>query len=446
MSKIKWLLIAGAVLGSGLFQAEVGRAEDSGVSLESLDQKLKVIERKLELDAEAAEEKKKTGASVQANPDGIAIKSGDGKFAFRLRGVVQADARFYLDDQRVPLTNTFLLRRVRPIADATLYGDFDAVIVPDFGGGAVVLQDGYLDYHPLPYFKIRAGKFKSPVGLERLQSDPVTRFIEAGLPTALVPNRDVGLQIHGDIAGGYLSYALAIFNGVTDGGSLDVDTNDTKETAARIFALPFKNAYSDWLRDLGIGVGGTYGTFVGALPSYRTTGQATFFSYSANVTADGSRSRISPQLYYYVNRFGLLSEYAVSSQEVRRANILDNVSNESWQVSASILLTNDKASFKGVSPKKPFEPKAGQWGAWEIAGRYGELKIDGDAFSARNSFAAKAASASLAQAWAAGINWYLNKAFKIAANYEETSFQNGASLNRHRETEKIAVTRFQVAF
>ena len=54
--------------------------------------------------------------------------------------------------------------------------------------------------HPaqlFPWFQVRAGKFKPPVGLERLQSDDDTNFVERGLPTLLVPQRDIGYQIGG---------------------------------------------------------------------------------------------------------------------------------------------------------------------------------------------------------------------------------------------------------
>ena len=51
----------------------------------------------------------------------------------------------------------------------------------------------------------------------------------------------------------------------------------------------------------------------------------------------------------------------------------------------------------------------------------------------------------LARAWAAGFNWYLNKALKVGGTYEETSFLNGAA-NGDRETEKVILTRFQVSF
>ena len=65
-------------------------------------------------------------------------------------------------------------------------------------------------------------------------------FVERGLPTNLVPNRDVGAQIHGDLFDGAFTYAFGAFNGVVDGGSGDLDNNDSKEFAGRLFGFPFK--------------------------------------------------------------------------------------------------------------------------------------------------------------------------------------------------------------
>ena len=44
-----------------------------------------------------------------------------------------------------------------------------------------------------PWFAVTAGKFKVPVGLERLQSANDIRFVERAFPTSLLPNRDLGV-------------------------------------------------------------------------------------------------------------------------------------------------------------------------------------------------------------------------------------------------------------
>src|SRR2546425_3422592 len=145
---------------------------------------------------------------------------------------------------------------------------------------ANTVQEAYINFRHWPQLQLQIGKFKPPVGLERLQSDVNVRFIERGYPTGLVPNRDVGLQLHGEFFGGALNYQAGIFNGVADGGSGGIElADDRKDYAARIFVRPLQNTGVAPLRGLGLGGAGTYGNQNGTLPKYVTPGQQTFFSY-----------------------------------------------------------------------------------------------------------------------------------------------------------------------
>ncbi|HKV09195.1 MAG TPA: porin [Thermoanaerobaculia bacterium] len=392
-------------------------------------------------------------ARAQEPATGFSLRSADGNFQLRLRGYVQADGRFFLDDEERPGVDTFLLRRVRPIFEGTLWKNFGFRIMPDFGGGQTVLQDAYLDIRFNPAIQLRAGKFKPPVGLERLQSGSELLFVERALPTNLVPNRDVGIQLGGDVATGGLAWAVGVWNGVTDGGSGDNDTNDGKDVAARLFFTPFAKGNGP-LKGLGFGVGASSGTQEGTLaapglPAFRTPAQQTFFSYRTDgtapntVIADGDRTRVSPQGYFYRGPFGLLAEYAVSEQEVRRADVVESLSHSAWQVAASwVLFGGGEASFKSVTPKKNFDPAAGTWGAFELAARYSALELDDDTFPL---FANPASSASAADAWAIGFNWYFNRNVKLNLDYEQTQFEGGAAAG-DREDESIVFSRFQVSF
>lgn len=451
-----WLLFALLALPFAARAQEEGEAQEPQTleeRIDELDQKIRVLDRKTEIEKEQAAEKAKTAGTATAGKDGFSLRSADGNFQLRLRGYVQADGRFFLDDEERPGTDTFLLRRVRPIFEGTLWKNFGFRIMPDFGGGQTVLQDAYLDIRFNPAIQLRAGKFKPPVGLERLQSGSELLFVERAFPTNLVPNRDVGIQLGGDVAAGGLAWAVGVFNGVPDGGSGDADTNDGKDVAARLFFTPFVKGTGPW-KGLGFGVGASSGTQEGTLtapglPSFRTPAQQTFFSYRADgtapntVIADGDRTRVSPQGYFYRGPFGLLAEYAVSEQEVRRADVVESLSHSAWQVAASwVLGGSGEASFKSVNPKKNFDPAAGTWGAFELALRYSALELDDATFPL---FANPASSASAADAWAVGFNWYFNRNIKLNLDYEQTQFEGGAAAG-DREDEKILFSRFQVSF
>lgn len=420
--------------------------------LDELEQKIRILDRKAELEKEQVTEKAKTAGQATAGKDGFSLKSADGNFVLKLRGYVQLDGRFFQSDDQRPGTDTFTLRRVRPILEGTVYKIFDFRIMPDFGGGQTVLQDAYLEGRFTPAFKVRAGKFKPPVGLERLQSGADLLFVERAFPTNLVPNRDLGVQVSGDLGGGAASYAVGVFNGVPDGASADGDTNDGKDYAARLFFLPF--AKSDGaFKNLGFGVAGSTGDQEGTvaspgLPSFRTPGQQTFFSYRSDgtapntVIADGGRTRLSPQAYLYTGPFGVLAEYVVSRQAVRRNTDARDLEHKAWQVAASWVLAGGEPSYRAVNPKQVFDRAAGTWGAFEIAARYHKQELADAAFP---TFANPASSASAAEAWAVGFNWYFNKNLRLLFDYETTSFEGGA-VTGDREDEKILFSRFQIAF
>jgi phosphate-selective porin OprO/OprP len=420
---------------------------------EALDQKIRIIERHRELEQEAAAAKAKESPVLGAGNSGFFLKSGDGNFQLKLRGYFQSDGRLFIEDEAQPIADTFILRRVRPIFEGTVFKYFDFRIMTDFGGGQTTLQDLHLDAKFWPQASFRFGKYKSPFGLERLQSATDLIFIERAFPTALAPNRDLGLQIYGDFGGGVLSYAAGVFNGVVDGGSSDFDDRDGKDFVGRVFAHPFRKSKAEALQGLGIGFAGNIGRQNGSstapnLASYRSTGQQIFFRYRSDGTpagttvASGRRYRLSPQAYYYGGPFGLMTEYVLTSQEVRRGATTGQIKNDAWQVTASYVLTGEKPAYRGLTPKKAFDLKANTYGAFEIAGRYHQLKVDGDAFPI---FANPQASARKAEAWAVGLNWYFNRNVKFVLDYEHTNFDSGAT-SGNRETEKALLSRFQIAF
>ncbi len=460
-------LVMGALVGMNTATAQPQEVDVPALlqRLQELEQKVRVLERKSELSEEAAADKAKATPQIALGAAGFQATSADTNFSFSLRGLLQVDNRTFFDDGGIQGNAGIILRRARPIFQGTLFRDFDFLFVPEFGGSTVQILDAYLNYRYQPWLQLRAGKFKSPVGLEELQSDTVTFFSERGLPSALVPNRDIGFQLWGDVAGGAVNYAVGVFNGLGDArnaGSSNADFDDNRELAARLFFQPFKKSSVDALRGIGFGLGGSWGDYsvtnATGLPNgngYVTPGQQQFFAYNptnAAVVADGEHWRLSPQAYYFLGPFGLLGEYTVSNQRVTR-NVAPvtttTLQNTAWQVAASWVLTGEDAAFTGVTPRKPFDPHAGKWGAFQVVGRYGELDIDDDAFPL---FANGATSATKARSWSAGLNWYLNRNLMLKTSFSRTTFDGGGGTGANapaavtRQAEEVFFTRLQVAF
>jgi phosphate-selective porin OprO/OprP len=344
----------------------------------SLEERLNVLERKVEVQEEIETGKLKTGAGLAVGKDGFIIKTNDGTSQLKIRGYFQYDSRSFIDDTAVPQTSGFLVRRIRPSFEGTVGRYFDFKYVPDFSGSAVAVQDAYADVKFFPEFTFRAGKFAPPVGLERLQSSATTFFTENALPTNLVPNRDVGYEFYGSWWEGFINYELGVFNGVADGASGDTDLDDNKDVAARLFLQPFQAADFSWLQGLGFGYSVISGdrantTQVAAL---RTPGQQQFFAYTGGTTALGNHSRYSPQFSYILGSLGVIGEYVLSTQGVKTGANVSSLSHSSWQLALGYVLTGEPQTLKGIKPFKDFDPANGNFGAFELTARVSELTID----------------------------------------------------------------------
>ena len=379
--------------------------------------------------------------------DGFFIQSDNGDYRLQIGALVHADGRFALgsDAEAVAVTDTFLIRRLRPYLRGRLAKNFAFYLNPDFAGGTVTLQDAYVDTVFSPAFRIRLGKGKTPFGLERLQPASNLLFFERALPTSIVPNRDVGVAVLGDISGGLVSYQAGVVNGVADGGSGDVDNNDGKDLAGRLAVRPFVRNQSSPFRGLTAGIASTWGHQEGssALPTLRTASllQA-YFSY-AGAVADGARSRYSPHLSYYNEAFAGIVEYVHTGTAVRKGDVAGDIALDSWQVAGSWMLTGEAATdgTTAVRPRANFDFGAGHLGAFQVVARYHALKVDDRAFTL--GFAT-AGSSGKADAWTVGLNWYLTPNFKYVANFERTVFDGDA--DGPRKPENALVVRGQVSF
>ncbi|HWA11806.1 MAG TPA: porin, partial [Burkholderiales bacterium] len=378
--------MAGVLAFSGPARSD-GEIDRLKEQLQELDQRIRILQRQQELDKEAEAARARETPTVSTGKEGFWLRSADKAYQIRIGGIIQFDSHWY-PDKTAPIggtADTFAMRKVRPVLEGTFLQNIGFRLMPDFGNGSTSIQDAYVELRLDKAYTIRAGKFKPPIGLERLQLDSETEFVERGLPTNLAPNRDTGLQVGGSVLSDALSYQAGVFNGNPDNSVTDGDTNDQKDVLGRVFAEPFSNG-DGWLGGLGIGIAFGYGVQQGTaaapnLASYKTVGQQNFFVFDSGAFADGGRTKVAPQFYYYRGPFGLLGEYIDSSQEVSRGSHRKRAFDSSaWQLNAYWVLTGEDASFRNPTPRKPYAGSVPGWGAVELALRYGKQSIGASAF------------------------------------------------------------------
>ncbi len=388
----------------------------------------------------------KSKPAVSFRRDGLWFSTPDGATQLHVHGYVQADDRMFLDNTHGEALDTFLFRRIRPLFEGTLFNAVDFRFMPDFGQTNPQIQEAFLELKTVKYAKLRVGKFKEPIGLEVLRSDRDLTFAERSLASDLVPLRYIGAQLSGSVLSNSISYSGGYFNGSSDGsnGTFTQWSHGT-EAAARVFFLPFATTGVTALQQFGVGVGGSAGHQSGTIAGLKTVGQTTFFKYSSSATANGQHNRLAPQAYYYAGPFGAMAEYTISSQDVLNKSLTRRMRNEAWQVAGSVVLTGEKNTYAGVRPRNASEHAVGfrRFGALELALRYSQLRIDGDAFPL---FANPKTAAQGANERAIGINWYLNRYVKLGMDYEHTAFRMASSTITPLHSENVLMNRIQLAF
>jgi phosphate-selective porin OprO and OprP len=477
--RLRHLAMAGALL-AGLSATAAAADTDVTQRIDALEQELAELKRELaaknqadeakakveEEKEKAEEEKAKHAPVVGAGSQGFYIESADGENQLHVRGYTQFDFRAVAGKESDTNSSTFAFRRIRPIFEGTLLKYIDFKIMPDFAGGSATLFDAFTNLHYFQEAMLELGKFKPPMGLERLQSPRNLFFLERAFPTELIPNRDLGVQFWGILGetknvsapagGGVLTYQFGVFNGSPDNTSVnngDTATSNSKEIVGRLFTQPFLEWGPAFLKGFGLGVAGSYGRQDQSYASlkFTTSAMETFFTYTplpvkglpATVTGDGPQDRIMPQAYFYYGPFGLMTEYVLESDRLVRGPKYVDASNWAWQVATSWVLTGEDASYDGVIPRSPLTLHGDGFGAFELAARFHEITFDSDLFPL---FSNPSTSARRARAFTVGLNWYINRNLKLQFNYERTLFQGGAPDGGDMGSEDAFLTRFQLAF
>jgi phosphate-selective porin OprO/OprP len=393
-----------------------------------------------------------SSASVSAGDNGFTIASPDGEWSLRLRTHVQAVARFIFGDGDGGVADAFILRSARPYIEGLAFGMLDYRLMPDFGNGRAIIQDGYLRLRAVPWLQLTAGKMKVPFGLERLQGEATTYFAERGLPTALAPNRDVGFVLSSELWKGALLLELGAFDGQADNTLTDGDSSDGKDLVARISGFPFRGAGTPALEGLGLGVAVTWGEETRGdveAPKYATSASQTFFRYRAaaddgtgGVQPDGERLRLTGHLQYNESWFGLLAEVVWARHTLVRDEATVTAEHLAWQIATDFALYGGDSRFDGVRPNAPlgFGEKAGS-GAFTLAVRYGELALDESVFP---TFADPDKSARYARSAGAALSWWATRNFRVMADFQFTRFEGGAA-GGDRPNELAFTTRLQLS-
>jgi phosphate-selective porin OprO/OprP len=375
---------------------------------------------------------------------GLLLTTADGRTQMRVHGYLQGDGRLFATDLADAEHDVFLFRRVRPLVEGTVAGKFAYRFMPDFGQGKSVIQEVYAESMGTQA-RVRVGKFKSPSGLEVMRQDRALTFPERSLVSDLLPLRELGVQVEGGFLRKEATYDAGFFDGTEDGQNTNFTWEGSNEAVGRFFIKPFASARNGYLEQLGVGLAGSLGHDHNPLPGLKTVGQQTFFKYRSSAFAEGRHERWSPQGNYFHGPLGMMAEYAASDVPARDGTNRKDLHNRAWEISGSYYLTGEQNAYGIVQPARAFNPAhpLREHGAWELALRHSEARMDTHAFP---TYADPAKSAKDALETGAGLSWYLNSVAKLMAIYEYTGFRAEAANVKALEPERLVALRLQLAF
>ena len=395
------------------------------------------------------------------------IQSADGQFSTSIHGVMQLDAADYRQATPGPTSADFRrggasgdtarardlnsgtdFRRARLGFDGRVFGAFEYNVLTEFGGtgeeDAGHIQELWVQYSGLRPFHLRIGAFAPFIGLEDANSTNGLPFLERPASSDLARNVAGGdyreaAQLVANTGRWFLSAAVTgrtfgTVNSTASGVSQPYDSQ--LGAVGRAAIIPFKG--KDWLLHVGV-----HGSWV-ARPADAGGPDASLSSARYPV-----EFRIQPELRVDATRlidtgaidarhaFTAGAELAAQKGPVylqaeyeslgieRRDRTLADPHFSGWYVEGSWMLTGEKRAynygnyaFDGPAIAHNFNPKAGSWGAWELAARYSRSDLDFHPGAPGRPAPADGVRGGDQSITSVGLNWYLNPVIRFMFDYQ----------------------------
>jgi phosphate-selective porin OprO/OprP len=285
-------------------------------------------------------------------------------------------------------------------------------------------RDVYGEFKYFDVARVRGGKFKIPFSLDENTGASRLDFMFRSLAaTHLAPGRDEGVMVHGRVWKKLIGYETGVF--AHDGKN--ARTNNPAKVfggrtlAARVTVEPLRHV-KDAIGDLSLGVAITRSDDVpegiSALRGQTVLDQ-NFFSGS-NYIVNGPRRRLGIEMQFRPGPASIKSEWMRVETDRRGESVEDTdlspIVGEGWYVSGTVAVTGEKKANVD-RPKKPLFQ--GGFGAIEVGARVENLKFKSGTSGDQGSRSPRADTiiGNGDQVTTFGVNWYINRFFKIQANF-----------------------------
>lgn len=374
---------------------------------------------------------------------GFLFATEDDELQLKVRGMIQADSRFYSQASQLPLNNAFVVPRSRLYFDGRVTKPIQYQISVQDAYGAIALLNAYLNISFDDRLQFRIGRFKTPFTYEFYK---LNVYNQIGLERSIFnvnfqANRQIGGMAWGELFDKRAEYAVGVFDGPRNSYQ---DFNNAKDVMAFVNFKPFETKADSPLRDLNIGGSIDYGyqdnplnpsvmrtnqqpsTTNLALNDGTNTSSLPFLAFNNNVRERGLRSLGELHLAYYHQGLSLLASwdtgiehYAINGAGHQPVSVPVN----GYFVQAAYLITGETIRERAmVDPIHPFDLRPGKfgWGAIEPNVRFSTVHVGNQIFS--GGLADPNLWTNQVNLIDVGVNWYLNKYVRVFVDWEHAIF------------------------
>lgn len=374
---------------------------------------------------------------------GLEVATTDKQYSFKLGGRIQADFDsfdgFYSTNNEA--SNEAYFRRAQ-LEFGGNYKDWRYQMNVDFGdnrSGSNKFDEASITYTGFAPVNIRVGRFDPDYSLEKATSSKWVTAIERSAILDLAPwttdhETGMGVQVNGTYGG--MFYGSASIQ-QQDGGTYleDEDGKDANsffargvfapivsETQVLHFGLDYATrSYSDE-RD-GTKFGGNITTRLGVrglTEGNKNSGAITLAPSDASATPGNTTTGfedddvVGLEFAYMQGPFSVQSEYLKRDLGGYKSN--GDREATGYNIMAAYTLTGESRIYKLDGAKfDAIKPMNKQTGAWEVFYRYDHLSVEDDQVMA--TVGGVRIDESEAKVHTLGVNWYVNEAVKLSANY-----------------------------
>lgn len=400
MMRIPGILFGVAILIAASVHA--AQKEEGDLARILLDKGVITQEQYDRLQKEASETENRHVDVKLTTDGGIRASTYDGKFAFRLGGVVASDLALHNEDKNA-LGNGTEIRSARIEMQGTFFSDWDYEFSMEFADAEAEIKDAFVRYAGLQSLAFQFGQFKAPFSIEEMGPRKHTTFIERALSNALVPGRRMGAGV--SYQGSLWTLAAGVF-GEEYNADADNEGDEGWMTSGRFTFAPIHSQN----RVFHFGVSAAYQVpndakviKIDSKPESRLTG--------ASFLDTGKIKNVDNAFAYGIETamvwgpFSLQGEYVRQSLDIKNSgaspDFYGGYAFASWMITGeSRDYKFGKGSFGRVKPDRTY-------GAFEVAVRYSTLNL--------NSFPVVAGGRE--NNVTLGLNWYVNRNIRAMANY-----------------------------